>query len=298
MKKINFQNSASGNTPLNAENLNQMQENIEESCVIVSSTEPTTGEKVWFKKGRNLFDKSVILRNVGIDIQTGKAKEWKNRATSNYINVNPGQQYTLSKNGVNISLNIFEYNSNKEFIKVTSSSTITVTSSAAYIRFYGEITQLDSDLQFEQGNVATAYEAYIEPKIYVLNNNGAYEEFLKKEEKLIDYKTIEQKIGTWIDGKPLYRKVVSGTVPQTTAGTSTGVNIDLASNIDMCIIEFAYFIIYGNQVRPIPFLESATQTVRCWYLRDPKQLRILNNFQDASNCPVYISILYTKTTDV
>lgn len=41
--------------------------------------------------------------------------------------------------------------------------------------------------------------------IYV-RNNGVYEEFIKKSEEV--YSTEEQRIGTWIDGKPLYRKVV------------------------------------------------------------------------------------------
>jgi len=42
--------------------------------------------------------------------------------------------------------------------------------------------------------------------IYVRNSNGVYEKFIKKSEE--GYSTEEQKIGTWIDGKPLYRKVV------------------------------------------------------------------------------------------
>ena len=45
-----------------------------------------------------------------------------------------------------------------------------------------------------------------ENSIYVRNSNGVYEEFAKKSEEV--YSTEEQVIGTWIDGKPLYRKVV------------------------------------------------------------------------------------------
>lgn len=33
--------------------------------------------------------------------------------------------------------------------------------------------------------------------------------------ELVSYSTEEKKIGTWIDGKPLYRKVVVGTTPET-----------------------------------------------------------------------------------
>jgi hypothetical protein len=53
MNKINFQN---GITPLNDTNLNQMQANMEKAGVVVSPTEPTTNEKVWIQKGKNLFN--------------------------------------------------------------------------------------------------------------------------------------------------------------------------------------------------------------------------------------------------
>lgn len=45
--------------------------------------------------------------------------------------------------------------------------------------------------------------------IYVRNSNGVYEEFAKKNEEV--YSTDEQRIGTWIDGKPLYRKTIKFT---------------------------------------------------------------------------------------
>lgn len=47
MKKKEFQNLPSKEIPINADNLNEMQSNIEESCVAVSPTQPTTNEKVW-----------------------------------------------------------------------------------------------------------------------------------------------------------------------------------------------------------------------------------------------------------
>ena len=54
MKRINFQN---GITKVNDETFNAFQNNIEESAVIVSPTEPTTNEKVWLKKDSVLGDK-------------------------------------------------------------------------------------------------------------------------------------------------------------------------------------------------------------------------------------------------
>ena len=77
------------------------------------------------------------------------------------------------------------------------------------------------DEDFEEGSTLSKAEVYVgaeEPttgeKVWFKNddnsiyvrNNGVYEEFIKKSEEV--YSTEEQVIGTWIDGKPLYRKVV------------------------------------------------------------------------------------------
>ena len=47
MKKINFQNNI---TKVNKATFDEFQNNIEESCVAVSPTQPETGEKVWIDK--------------------------------------------------------------------------------------------------------------------------------------------------------------------------------------------------------------------------------------------------------
>lgn len=59
MKRINFQN---GITKVNEDTFNAFQNNIEESAVIVSATEPTTNEKVWLKKDSALGDK-IFCKN-------------------------------------------------------------------------------------------------------------------------------------------------------------------------------------------------------------------------------------------
>lgn len=46
-------------TEMTAEVLNEMQSNIEESCVAVSPTQPKTNEKVWFKTDNN----SILVKN-------------------------------------------------------------------------------------------------------------------------------------------------------------------------------------------------------------------------------------------
>ena len=65
MDRINFQNNV---TKLDKEMFDTFQNNIEKSAVVVSTTQPTTSEKVWFKKGKNKFnsDKLSSQTNTGI----------------------------------------------------------------------------------------------------------------------------------------------------------------------------------------------------------------------------------------
>lgn len=60
----------------------------------------------------------------------------------------------------------------------------------------------------------------VNKKIHTKNDNG-YEEFYNEENREV-YSTSEQRIGTWIDGKPLYRKTIHST---STTG-SLGVDSD------------------------------------------------------------------------
>lgn len=84
-------------------------------------------------------------------------------------------------------------------------------------------------LQLEQGSKATSYEAYIEPQIFVRNSNGVYEEFTKKSEEV--YSTEEQVIGTWIDGKPLYRKTIVANFELLKQETNKNYDKTIAHNI-------------------------------------------------------------------
>lgn len=55
MTRIRFENAPSTNTPINAGNLNKL------NNVVISSSEPTTGEEVWFKK--NDTEKKIYVKN-------------------------------------------------------------------------------------------------------------------------------------------------------------------------------------------------------------------------------------------
>lgn len=147
--------------------------------VYVGAEEPVAGEKVWLRKGKNLFDnkKSIVVGYYISD--TGKlinnTISWYQDM---YIDVLPNVQYTVSTT-ISI-LRVAFYDSDREFISrvATESNKITfiVPDNCAYVRISGEKSNYDN-LQLEQGPSATQYETYIKPQIYVRNSNGVYEEY-------------------------------------------------------------------------------------------------------------------------
>ena len=91
MTRIKFENSPSTNTPINANNLNKL------NNVVISETEPTTGEEVWIQKGKNYinFGESETS-NLGATIKFDKSKIIFN-GTGTAGNLIGGSSYTASK---------------------------------------------------------------------------------------------------------------------------------------------------------------------------------------------------------
>ena len=172
---------------LTAENLNKLQQDI---GTVVSPTEPQGNErlKVWMQKGKNLFNKNNVIKGYYLGTTSTGNDEAINASETDfyqneYLEVKPNTNYTISTATVT-TLRVTQYNANKKFVSRSTNSennslTITTTDTTKYIRISSKIDIIDS-IQLEQGSSATSFEAYIEPKIYVLNNNGVYEEFIKK----------------------------------------------------------------------------------------------------------------------
>ena len=192
MTRIRFEDLPSTNTPRNAENLNKL------NNVVISPTEPTTGEEVWIQKGDNLL--SGIIEGYTLD-GNGGVTAYNGAYVTKFIEVQPNTSY-ISSGFTNTYKEWYDENFTK-ISNVTDNPAISP-SNAKYLRMNG--TGSTGNLQIKQGETATSYEQYIDKKIYTKNNNGVYENFYD-ETNLQNYSISEQKIGTWIDGKPLYRKV-------------------------------------------------------------------------------------------
>lgn len=235
----------------------------EKDELIVSATEPTgdNREKVWIQKGKNLF-------NAETDIESRNAYRYYADGilspledyNSIKIRVEPSTTYVASSNFISghmsnlcffdesmkfISGNEFNNDNNRAFTTPSNCRYITIAVHNTYIWF-----------QLEQGTVATEYEAYIEPKIYVKNDNGMYEKFISKDDTLEVYSTNERIVGKWTDEKPVYRKVIEGTLSSTEDTTT----IDLGGKIiprnfygDIYIENLKLFVPlnYANPVVPI-----------------------------------------------
>lgn len=199
MNKINFVNNSE--PALSAENLNQMQNNMEKAGVIVSSTEPTTNEKVWIQKGKNLFNSNSIIwftnctNNNGTIIQstadTNSYLRWKIQTFLNgeYVS-NPE---VILKNDIGkVSLKFTKDNSFNQIAIGLNGSVIDtlvgldisdLINEEAYVISFEIINTTQgsvswNNIQLEQGSTATDYEKYIDKKIYCKNDNGEFEEFV------------------------------------------------------------------------------------------------------------------------
>ena len=162
------------------------------------------------------------------------------------------------------------------------------------------------DEDFEEGSTLSKSEVYVgaeepttgekvwfnkdENSIYVRNSNGVYEEFTKKSEEV--YSTEEQRIGTWIDGKPLYRIIKE-------------YNVSAKETQSNDISSIPYDTIFINLGKSFNRWSDNTSSSIIWNTGDSdkgnvwinyeKKINIINSSNAARH--YWITLEYTKTTD-
>lgn len=268
-----------------------------EHNIIVNPTTPITNERVWFAKGKNLFDKNNNIVTPGyLDangnvVTTDATLSYQNY----YIKVKPNTKYTISSNTSTI-YRIAEYNSSYSFIQrvyntgENTSYTITTSSNTQYIKMAGTLTTVLNSVQIEEGSTATTYENYVTPSINV-NGDEIYNQ------NISNYSTTEQKVGTWIDGKPLYRKVIEST-------TFTTNFYPVSSNIKQFINQYGYVQRkdYTSIWQPIPSRIGNAMSISFLASTQDGGVQIdwgsswQNDYANLFNKIVLI-VEYTKTTD-
>ena len=187
------------------------------------------------------------------------------------------------KNGTNLSAI-----SGTTILLATNSSkkcslTFTTPSNTSYIecRFDNNngdanLNTLVSKVQLEPGSIATDY---VEHKEY---------------ENKVLYSTSEQVIGTWTDGKPLYRKTISINTPLTTNNTEV-YNFDT----NFIIKNFYGFVTISasSQLIPINFYFTNEYNVATYITKNTGKINMKVGSEAYTNQQVTISLEYTKTTD-
>lgn len=180
MSDMYFENLPSTSTPITASNLNKLND------IKVSATTPITGEKVWFKQGKNLiksFTPGLFYNRTNNTYETGTPF-----STSSFIDVVVGETYVfshaLNSNGGHIAC----FDGNGNYLEALNDDTMltpfTITNSNCKkilcISYDGNNnpSQNETWMQLEANSTATGYEPYIEKEIYIKNNNNVYESFI------------------------------------------------------------------------------------------------------------------------
>ena len=293
MDKINFNNLPNRDTAVSAPNLNTMQNNIEKSVNYIGSTQPSTGENVWLKTGKNLFNKNNVINGYRFG-SDGSLYADSDFSATDFIEVNSSTQYTVSW-VIQIVQCVCYYDENKNFISRNGSEkTFTTPSNCKYIRA-SVLTSNINSAQIELGSSSTTYEPYIDKEILVKNNVGVFEKFYNEEEiNQENYSLGEQRIGIWIDGKPIYRKVITfNSIPS----NSTSIIADVSSlNIDTLVKLYGALKHYQNtSYRVLPMAGGGTDDIRIDINENNLRITTYSNWAGFSNN--FICIEYTKTTD-
>lgn len=300
--------------------------------VAISSEEPANQNGLWLQKSKNIFQTNInSVTSYGVTATNNSdgsiTISGTNTSTSTFLlavkkvdinNIYDGN-YTISLNndtvftsisirlrkvtntgktqiGELISLDAINKTSTLNLKSLIDNDTLSIEMDIA---LYATIeVNFNIYPQLEIGSTATDYEEYKEKKIYTKNDNGVYEKFINADEVKNDYSLAERKIGTWIDGKPLYRKTINfGALPNTTNKT---VNTYLPSTIQIRRIDGIARKPDNSVAFDLPKISSSSEgiiDISVWVSYGYFLIEIKTN-SDRSDYNAEVTLEYTKTTDV
>ena len=108
------------------------------------------------------------------------------------------------------------------------------------------------------------------------------------------YSTEETRIGTWIDGKPLYRICAAGTTGSSTTSNPTLIDLSSASIDTVTLLRGTVTNKNGNRY-PIP--NQSNEGYIMVYLTDSNVVKVSTSNNLYLNRSCYAIVEYTKTTD-
>lgn len=293
-----FEDLPSQNMPITAENLNQIQDNL----VVVSATEPegNSREKVWIQQGKNLVD--IIFSQGSYNDTSEPARvyyygNYKVKAGTTYVlHTNLSNEYQVA---VGISNKAFPVDTIEDLIYDSGWNTgkTAITFTAIQDGYLGVGCKKIGDYRsITPANISSySFQLDIEPKIYVKNDDEVYEEFISKD-NLVNYSTQEQKIGTWINGKPIYRKLIKIDAFPNASLSYVNHNIE---NIDEIIRIYGKATDNTSELKTtleLPYVNPLSESIGIGIHCNTSNITIRAG-DDRSNYSGYAIIEYTKTTD-
>ena len=154
---------------------------LNERLVRVSQTEPETGEEVWIKPNKNLFNINATPNKTYYSIPTVNGDTLQTSgASGNFIayviDVEPNTKYTVSVRSKTSGISVYDKSIDNYIAGMgDASNNLTFNSgnnTQIAVVFYGGGTF--EKPQLEQGEVVTSYDSYMNRKIYTKNSNGKY----------------------------------------------------------------------------------------------------------------------------
>lgn len=267
----------------------------QDATVYVGPTEPTDGQDVWIQK-INLNAGELQFKDIETD--TGEEREGTSKdfvTTKEFISVKNLTRYLISYKNISetyAQVLVYEYDANKmylgfSFLNFNDKYAFTTKENTAYIKIRLHTTQTsDYNVVIVEGF----------RKIHTKNDNGTYDEFYNEEEVNREvYLTEEQRIGTWIDGKPIYRKVIE--FGSATANTYKPIWSYADANIDK-FIKFEGITKNDSSKVVMPLVHAYDENnwnCTIYASTEEKKIFVVPRGTDISGG--YAIVEYTKTTD-
>lgn len=267
--KTNWEN---GKTPINATNLNKIEEGI------ANAVETDSEARLKNVVSRNLANANNYLLG-HINMSNGGIDEDNNWAYTK-VKVKPNTQYTYQLTSTeDQEYEVAQYQSNGTYIvgdygnwaSGKQSYTFTTSNNVDYILIAWRNDLNHSNIQVEEGPNATNYVPYLN-----------LEEAMKENQI---YSTDERVIGKWTNGKPIYRKVIvldNNLTLQANSWNSS--HLATIPNVELVV----------NSLGLIP--GGVTSQIRVG-ISGNGELSIMNPYSSFSIEIRNIVLEYTKTTD-
>lgn len=189
--------------------------------------------------------------------------------------VNDLTYYTLSSNLSSVATSgDYDDLTNKPTIPTVNNATLTIQKNGTTI-----------DTFTANSNTNTTVNVTVPTKTSDLTNDSGF-----ITNNYVTYSTTETRIGTWINGKPIYRQVIETTTPSTTSVATLG----SVSNLGIVTNLYGLLIASGQQV-PLNFIYN-TSDIHSLYT-EGNNIMCKINYSSYLSKTCFVVIEYTKTTD-